>query len=194
VFTLREWQNKLWEKIYDKNFLEDKEIINKAFEELCQPIIDGDSKSKCKFEKVKDDEDEVVLRLKITDKIHEVYELTISEKTLLLCSGFEYYDHGEKNIRPICLIEYKTQDENRIYDQEIYIVNVKDKEKYGQQISYSFEQGEKTEVRKVGEDKPYVFNKDKYKRIINNLMEIAIIGTFEDMDIFKDYTMDEPFI
>ena len=181
MFTLREWQNKLWEKIYDKNFLEDKEIINKAFEELCQPIIDGDSKSKCKFEKVKDDEDEVVLRLKITDKIHEVYELTISEKTLLLCSGFEYYDHGEKNIRPIC-------------DQEIYIVNVKDKEKYGQQISYSFEQGEKTEVRKVGEDKPYVFNKDKYKRIINNLMEIAIIGTFEDMDIFKDYTMDEPFI
>lgn len=181
---MEQWQEKLWKEFYNKNFLDDKDIINQVFEELCQPIINVGNKLKCKYEGCIDSSEYTTTsRLRITK--NNIYELTIASNYLMLCFGYEYNDsNGEKTIKPSCIIKYKIIEDG----EEIYRIEVTDKKSYGKNISHDFELGKDTILYKEKDCRPFEFNEDGYKMIINNLMDIAVTGTLDGEKLFEKNT------
>lgn len=184
MFTLEKWQEKLCKESYTRNFYDDKDIINDVFKELCKPIeINADGTKNYNYEHDVDYEEDTIMS-KLTIKEKEVYKLTMYKDFLKLCFGHEINDkYGKKIIQPVCIIKYEVQD-----GEETYTINVEDKKVYGKKISYKFELGEDKTLYKDKEYKPLESNEDIYKRIITNLMNIAVTGTLEGEKLFEKNT------
>lgn len=171
------WQEKLLKKIFHKDFLEDKEIIGTAFEEECKPLEGkGDKQNKCVYNGVIEDiEDEFFCTFELELQIHS-YQLTVFNDHLRLLLGQKTKDYlEEKIVNPLCRIEYYISENQEIYNFEV--VRKKEYEKYvGCTCSDSEEITETTD---------FIFDDDKYRRVINNLMNIVETGTFKGKDLFS---------
>ena len=171
------WQEKILTEIFHKDFLEDKEIIGRAFQEVCKPIEGkGDEQHKCIYNGViEDKEDEFCCTFELELQIHS-YQLTVFNDYLRLLLGQKINGYlEEKIVNPLCRIEYYISENQEIYNFEV--VRKKEYEKYvGCTCSDSEEITETTD---------FIFDDDKYRRVINNLMNIAETGTFKGERLFE---------
>ncbi len=193
---MEEWQKVLCQKKYDRNFLGDKKIINKAFEELCKPVAEVNNWDKeCKYKGIVEldkDNENVVLEFDLGD---ESYQLIVDYPTLKLVFGVKTgrYIKDRSMLESVCEIMYYI-DKNTDEKNEVYRVKITNEKEYKQWTNCS-----KIECEKyMYESNNFIFDKENYKRIINNLMNIATTGSFKGKNIFEDHTedhtMDEPLI
>ena len=88
------WQEKILTEIFHKDFLEDKEIIGRAFQEVCKPIEGkGNEQHKCIYNGViEDKEDEFYCMFELELQIYS-YQLTVFNDYLRLLVGkkTQYY-------------------------------------------------------------------------------------------------------
>lgn len=187
---MEEWQEILIKKLYEVNFISDKEIINNSFKELCQPL-NGLKKEHRKFECgyrgiQRDQYDLITLVFEVGNY---AYQLNICEKSLILFAGDKtgVYQNHIPVLNRVCSVKYEIDKGKQKYE-----VVIDSRERY--KIITKCETIESEKI--IGEEEydNFVFNIDTYKIIINNLMNIAETGTFEGKNIFEDYTMDEPII
>ena len=178
--TLEKWQKILCQKEFKRDFVKDKEIIDKAFEELCNPVVEvngGDSKYKgiVEFQ----DNQKVVLEFDLGD---EGYQLTVNYTALKLVFGVKTGKSiFERSIlEPVCEIIYYI-DKNTDEKKEVYRVKIANEKEYKQWTNCNEIESEKY----IYESNSLIFDKDNYKRIINNLMNIATTGTFKGTYIFE---------
>lgn len=172
------WQEKLLKKIFHKDFLEDKEIIGTAFQEVCKPVEGkGGKQNKCKYNGIIDKDDEYYCTFELELQTH-TYQLTVfNDKLRLLFGEKTTYYQEEKLLAPMCRIEYHIEK-----GQEKYTINVLNKENFETFIEESVENKIFKEVTKVSD---FTFDNNKYKKIINNILNIATTGMFEGTYIFK---------
>ncbi|WP_281699673.1 hypothetical protein [Cetobacterium somerae] len=173
------WQEKILTEIFHKDFLEDKEIIGRAFQEVCKPIEGkGNEQHKCIYNGViEDKEDEFYCMFELELQIYS-YQLTVFNDYLRLLVGkkTQYYLEN-KLITPMCKIEYSISE-----NQEIYKVKALSKIEYEKYVGYNFEDGDSMEMTEVTD---FIFDDNKYIRVINNLMNIAETGTFKGERLFE---------
>ena len=171
---MEKWQEKILKKIFHKDFILDKEIIGTAFEEECKPLEGKcDKQNKCVYNGVIEDEFYCTFELEL--QIHS-YQLTVFNDHLRLLLGQKINGYlEEKIVNPLCRIEYYISENQEIYNFEV--VRKKEYEKYvGCTCSDSEEITETTD---------FIFDDDKYRRVINNLMNIAETGTFKGERLFE---------
>ena len=177
MFTLEKWQEKILKKIFHKDFILDKEIIGTAFEEVCKPLEGkGDKQNKCVYNGViEDKEDEFYCTFELELQIHS-YQLTVSNDQLRLLLGqkTQYY-LDNKLIKPLCKIEYYISE-----DKEIYNFEVMRKKEYEKYVGCTCSDSEE-----ITETTDFIFDDNKYRRVINNLMNIVETGTFKGKDLFS---------
>ena len=85
---MEKWQETLIKKIYEVNFISDKDLINKSFKELYKPILDlkkDHKKFECDYGGIKRDQDDLVSL--VFEVGNYAYNLNICEKSLILFAG-----------------------------------------------------------------------------------------------------------
>lgn len=185
---MEKWQEKILTQVFHKDFIGDKEIINTAFKELCKPIEEVcDKKSSCKYNGQIDNYGYGGYMLEFEVQ-YNAYQLQVLENKLLLFFGSKITNYIEdKSIDPICKIEYWL-DKN----EEIYSVDVLRQRRYKKIIDYDL-QNVDLKYEEVREKTDFIFDEDKYKKIINNLMNIATTGLFKGNKIFELKEIVNPF-
>lgn len=187
---MEKWQEKIIKEIYEVDFIKDKKIIQTSFAELCKPLQNLTNykyDNKPKFEGVvKNDYDSIILSFEVGN---EGYQLDLYNKSIKLIAGPKTggYVNNVPMVQPVCIVEYSIQDEKK----QVYKVEIVDEQKYKSIIKCDTIQSEYNIKRDYNN---LVFDKEIYKKIITNLMDIAITGTFEGECIVEDYTMDGPFM
>ena len=191
---MEKWQRKIVKEIYEVNFKKDIKIIKKAFKELCQPMLDLKNynyNKECKYREAKETEDDI-LSFEVGNY---AYQLIISNTSLILFSGNKSgkYMNNIPAINTVCRVEYSILDE-QIEKKQVYEVNIEYEEKYElisncnlNEIKEKIKDGpsdfkfNEKENRFISEQAYYtfVFDEDIYKIIINNMMNLAVVGSFE---------------
>ena len=189
MFTLEKWQEILIKKLYEVNFISDKEIINNSFKELCQPL-NGLKKEHRKFECgyrgiQRDQYDLITLVFEVGNY---AYQLNICEKSLILFAVDKTggYQNHIPVLNKVCSVKYEIDK-----GKQKYKVGIDNRDRYKTIAKCNSIESEKTIEEEYDN---FVFNKDTYKTIINNLMDIVETGTLEGKNIFEDYIMNEPFM
>ena len=184
---MEKWQEKILTKIFHKDFLKDKGTIGTAFKEVCKPVEGkGDRNNKCIYNAMIEDKEDEYCTFELELQIYS-FQLDVFNSKLRLTFGQKTSDYSQyKRINPICKIEYYISEKQEIYEGEV--LRKRDYEKY---VGYEFEGEGLIEEKEVTD---FIFNDNKYKRIINNLMNIAVTGTFKGKHIFKSVKADKTSI
>lgn len=192
MFTLEKWQEKMLKEIYQVFFIYDIDIIEQSFKELCQPILDlVNSKNyriRCEFKGFgeKNNKNNIV-SFRLAQWLYQL-EVDLTKIATLKLTVFLGMDKDIKNLGKICSAEYAIDTEKYTQKYEVVIDN---EEIYKKSIGHDKKLIEHDSIESqkiIIKEKKYdnfIFYKDTYKTIINNLMNIVETGTFEGKCIFE---------